>query len=286
MLKKSFRISLVWTVEKLFRYMPKTARELVGNFNAFLAFRLLKARRSTVESNLRIAFPEWSDQEIRETARRCYYFHARSLVNFLNVQENLDCSSLTVQGEENFETLQKKGGIILSGHLGSWESGLCEIADEIPDVWLFADEQSNPYADNVIREARGCRGVRTVTGLMNLRKLIRHLKNGGTVAIASDRRSRNSEYTATFFNRKIECSPILPRLLKHTTCPVVLFSMLRDGSNYQMNFSEMLRPEVRGETQKPEIDELVQEYFHWLEDEIRKSPHQYFWFHKRWKNTS
>ncbi len=286
MIKKTLRISTIWAVVKLFRHMPRNARELIGNFKAFLAFQFFKVRRSTVESNLRLAFPQWSDQKVLETAQRSYYFHARSLVNFLKVQECLDHSSVTVRGEENFETLQEQGGIILSGHLGCWESGLCEIANKIPDLWLFADAQSNPHANDVIQEVRESRGIRTVTDLMSLRKLIRHLEGGGTVAVASDRRSGNSEYTVRFFNQEVQSSPILPLLLKHTHCPVILFSMLRNGSKYRMDFSSKLRPNVQEDADESEVDALIQQYFHWLEDEIRKSPHQYFWFHKRWKNVS
>ena len=61
--------------------------------------------------------------------------------------------------------------------------------------------------------------------------------------------------------------------------PIVFFSITQNKDQYDVDFKKINASNTLN------IDQIIQEYTFELENAIKKSPEQYFWFHKRWKTS-
>jgi KDO2-lipid IV(A) lauroyltransferase len=277
---KKLRIYFVWAVENLLENLPESLRNQMGRFLSFYTYSVHGLRRELVQDNLRRAFPDWSEDEIEHQSEKCYQFYGKYLTNFLDIDTLIDRKEIVVKNRGGLESLQEQGGIVISGHLGNWEAGITILSDWLGEFYIYGDRISNPYAEEILRKHRAERGAKTINGKMAPKKLINRINEGGVVGVASDQRTGSENYEASFFGTNVCVSPILPFLAKNTDCPIIPFSIFEREDQFELRIGDPLR---NGSDDSPEINQLLTDYFTWLESEIRYCPHQYFWFHNRWK---
>src|SRR4051794_11037096 len=93
-----------------------------------LAAKVLKSRDRLGMRNLRNAFPERSEEELRQILDRCWRHFGREMLYYLHVQsmslQEIAARCPLVNAELVDEGLAHgKGVMLLSAHLGGWEVG-------------------------------------------------------------------------------------------------------------------------------------------------------------------
>ena len=172
------------------------------------------------------------------------------------------------------------GGILLTAHIGNWElMGALFSKLSGGKLSVVAKPMKNKKVDaliNSIREGWGIKVIPTGRGV----EILRELKRGRFVGILLDQRPKVKEgVLTTFLGRKTYTNKGAALLSIKSGKPVIpAFCFIEDGK-YRIEVGRPIYPEGRS------VEELTQIYTSEIEKAVRKHPEQWFWFHRRWKNS-
>jgi len=278
---------------------------LLGRLLAKLPYRLLHAlgaalgtlayalgiRRRVVLSNLRLAFPEKADDELRAIARETYRNLGRGVLDFLRIpalpREELE-RLLVRDGWDRFEQAMArgKGVIAATAHFGNFEVlASAHTLQGIPITTV-----SRRMADSRVNDA--WRGARTSTGVEEiivkrgetLRGARRVLEQGKVLGYMIDQNqpARHAIFP-TFFGVPA-ATAATPALLSRRTGAPVVFALswpLGDG-RHRVIIEGPLEPPDTGD-RVADVLAFTQDLNDRLERHVRAHPEHWYWLHRRWK---
>jgi len=120
----------------------------IANVLGRLVFSVLRIRRSVTLDNLRSAFPEKSDSELRRIALGAYRNFGKMALEYMRfpVLDKATVLSLCdVRGEEHMQwAIQNgKGAVMVGGHFGNWELMGAYVAQRvIPSRFLSGSRKT------------------------------------------------------------------------------------------------------------------------------------------------
>jgi KDO2-lipid IV(A) lauroyltransferase len=249
-------------------------------------------RRDTVESNLRLAFPDRSDDWIRETMIGAYEHLGREVAAMMRLSR-LDARAVidrtVVTGWEEFEELRELGrGILLvTGHYGNWEIAAASVAARGIPIAAIVRRQGNRIVDERLQLLRRNLGVETIYQGAAPTSVPRILRANGVVGIVGDQDARRSGVFVPFFGRPASTHRGPALFAMRLGAPVLSCIARRlpgDDIRYEVT-GERVGFEATGELDE-DVRALTAELALRLERQVRIAPEQYFWFHKRWKTKA
>ncbi|MGB2867194.1 MAG: lysophospholipid acyltransferase family protein [Bacteroidota bacterium] len=248
-------------------------------------------RRSVTERNLRNAFPEYSDSQIRAIARGAFRTVGASLVEILWTPRLTKERVRAIVHYKNPEVLKSlydrgKGVVLLSAHFGNWELMGHSIPAHLDVPMLeIVKLQSNPLVDREIDSFRQQLGNNTVPMEHSVREVLKALGEGRIVGMLADQTAPKDSVQVEFFGRQTPTFEGPAAFSLKTGAPIALGFTLRepDGS-FSQEFYEVEAPEIRGDSRE-NIALLTQKHVRLTEEFIRKHPEQWMWMHKRWKHV-
>lgn len=274
------------------RYMARIPRKYIlkiGKLIGCLVYYLDLPHRRIVRRNLAFAYSDWSREQITCISRRIFQNLGITFLEILQLtalsREDI-LKKVRVVGLKNLQFVQqsKKGLIIVSGHLGSWEMGLqytCCILEK-PSLGV-AKKIRFAALNRRIQRLRTRFGLKIVYKKGALPEMRQMLRRGGILALLVDQSRRSEGVEVTFFGHKVTATPAAAFLAIRCKCPVLPIFCVRDAngqitmevnSPLELKRTGDLRSDVQANTQM--ITDAV-------EKAIRKYPEQWFWVHKRWK---
>ena len=261
----------------------------IGKLIGLLIYYLDVPHRRIVRRNLAFAYPEWSLGQIKRISRRTFQNLGTTFLEILHLtalsREDI-LKSVRVVGLENLQHAQqsKKGLIIVSGHLGSWEMGLLYACCILEKPFLgVAKKIRFARLNRHIYHLRTRFGLKIVYKKGALPEMRRTLRRGGILGLLVDQSRRSEGVEVTFFGRKATATPAAAFLAIRCKCPVLPIFCVREANGQltmevkpplELNRTGDLRTDVQTNTQM--ITDVV-------EKAVRKYPDQWFWVHKRWK---
>ena len=276
-------IGCMWLMAQL----PFTAQIRLGRFIGWLSYHLARGRRHVCEVNLRLCFPELSEQEHRHLVRETF---ASNGIGFVEIaiawcgRFDRYRDKVTIHGQENIDAALKQGrGILLLGvHLTCFEIAgfLYSMFGEVNVTYRANDK--NPLFNAFMYNGRR-RLYRGVFERRDIRGAMRCLKENGMLWHAPDQDygAQHSVFVP-FFDIEAATITAASRFARFNGSPVLFFSHYRrpDNSGYDLYFSEEIEGFPSGSEEKDGriINALV-------EEAIRKEPSQYLWLHKRFKTS-
>ena len=116
------------------------------------------------------------------------------------------------------------------------------------------------------------------------RNMINTLLNGDFLLLASDQNARSRGTKILFFGKETSVAKGAGYFHYKTNCPIAIgFCILKKDNSYSFKLRII---DIETERIKENINDLCIEvntkYSALLEEEIKKNPEQYFWFHKKW----
>ena len=205
--------------------------------------------------------------------------------NEQTLRRRIECTGL-----ENFHqsVAHGKGAIFLTGHLGNWELMLRAYRTYTGrSLMVVMAEMRNPQFNRWIIRMREAGGHQLLPSDVPLITIVRHLKQGGLLAILADQDStRGRGIFVDFFGRPAY-TPVGPAHLAYRTrTAIVPVTMLRDADNprrHHFQFHEPIHADPTAEAES-EFTRITQTYTHLLEKHIRFAPAQWVWLHNRWRH--
>ena len=255
---------------------------------AALAFSWGFKKRRTLE-RIRTCFPGKSDAEAAAIAKF-------SLANVLmNAVEMIRAPRLTkkwiarhvVDVEVYARRLQEvldegRGAVIMVPHTGNWYMAAWATAQYGIPLSAIAAKQRNPYVNAWMKRQYGSIDVVERGSASVMRDILGILRAGRGFAILPDLRVPSRDVEVPFLNGTANVSHGGAMFAVATGAPIVVAVMRRVGGKHTFDHLATLRPDPDAKDRKAEACRLTREAMKLLDEAIRKTPEQWFWYNKRW----
>ena len=275
-------VGLLW----LLHWLPLPVLSRCGNALGSLSFHLGRRRRHIVLVNLRLCFPELSEEQRQQLARAHFRVLGRSMLErsllWWASTERLS-RLITVVGDDQLRTLVEAGRpvLMLTPHFVGLDAGGAAIAMRFDCASIYA-VQSNRVFDRLLLRGRQRFGDQLLLSRQEpVRSSVRAMKAGRPLYYLPDMDfGRRDSIFVPFFGVQTATVPGLSRLARLAGATVVpcLTRILPDAAGYLVTVGEPWQDfpsrDVEADTARMNA---------WIEEAIRSMPEQYYWVHRRFK---
>src|SRR5579859_3604950 len=289
-MKEWLAYALAWVVLKAAGAMPRSLARATGVLVARALLAVTPKLRKTAEFNLRLAFPEWSEERRAQTLGGMTRSLGWMAAEFARMpgytRENIE-AVIVLDGHENFLEGQRrgKGVLFLTAHMGAWELSSYAHALYGYPLHYMARPLDNARLDALVNRYRGLSGNKPIFKNESARAMLKTLREAGTVGILADQNTLPEEGAFVDFFGKSACTTTgIARVALHTGAAVVPGYAVWDESlkKYRLRFEPPLELVRTGDAER-DILENTQRFAKLTEEIIRKYPEQWVWVHARWK---
>jgi Kdo2-lipid IVA lauroyltransferase/acyltransferase len=289
-MKEWLEYAAVWLILKMLGALPRPLARAFAASVTSLLFSLQPKLRKTAQFNLRLAFPDWTEQQRKDATRKMVRNLGWMAAEFARLprltKENID-NVVILDGHENFLEGQGRGNgvLYLTGHIGAWELSSFAHALYGYPLHFMARPLDNKRLDALVNEYRCFSGNQPIFKNESARVMLKILKDAGTVGILADQNTLPAEGAFVDFFGKLACTTTgLARVALHTGAAVVPGYAYWDESiqKYRLRFEPPVELIRTGDTER-DVFENTQRFAKVIEEIIRKHPDQWVWIHKRWK---
>ena len=289
-MREWFEYAAVWLVLKTIGALRRPeARGLAASIAGLLFFLRPKLKK-TAEFNLRLAFPEWNDEQRKDVMRKMVRnlgWMAAEFAHFPRLTKANIEKVIILDGHENFLEAQRrgKGVLYLTGHIGAWELSSFAHALYGYPLHYMARPLDNKRLDALVNSYRCASGNQPIFKNESARLMLKILKEAGTIGILADQNTMPEEGVFVDFFGKAACTTSgIARVALHTGAAVVPGYAYWDESirKYRLRFEPPVELVRTGDGER-DVFENTQRFTKVIEEIIRKYPDQWVWVHARWK---
>ncbi len=264
-------------------YCPIRVQLWMAKLLAVLMRPTMKKRRQIAKRNLELCFPNLSDEQRHELLEKNQQTMGMMMIETAMSWWASDAmlqKRVSYEGLEHLEAAVEKGKgvILLTGHFTSMEIGGRLIMLKQPCYVMFR-ELKNPLFNAFMMRARTHHSEGVVMQ-RDPRAMVRALRKNKIVWYAPDQdHGKRQSVFAKFFGVQASTVIATARLAKMSGAAVIPFTPRRDEKgHYTLTLSAPL-------TNFPAGDDIAdaQRINDIIEKEIRQSPEQYLWAHRRFK---
>ncbi len=267
----------------------------ICNLAAWFCCDLLGIRRQVVDENLRHAFPEWTARKRRQVARgmwRHFFLVQCETIKALRVLQPDTWRKYIKFSDDDHQRLEKlladgRGAIFLTCHFGNFEVGGMFGRLGYPPRYAIARPMDNPFLDRYFIRIRESVGQMMLPKLGISGDVVNFLQDGNIVGVLADQYGGPKGCWVDFFNRPASYHKSIALFALTAQVPIVLGSVRRAGKKpmqFVMELHGLFDPR-EPQWQDADIRTITQWYSDRCEKMIRKAPEQYWWLHRRWKDT-
>jgi len=259
---------------------------------AWLFCDVLRIRGAVVDDNLAHAFPEMSAGEraalarrmwehlfllvleVAHTPRKIHHTNWRDYVRLVNEQELIR------------NLFDGRPLLVVTAHLGNFEVGGYVLGILGFPTYAVARLLDNPYLDRFVERFRGVTGQKIIPKSGGYDQIVDVLAGGGVMSFLADQSAGDKGCWVEFFGRPASAHKAIALLaLEHDARVAVSVARRLDRPmRFELIDFATIDPRERSASVAT-IPDLTQWYTARLEELIRQSPEQYWWLHRRWKDT-
>ena len=262
--------------------LPWPVQRSIARALGWFAYYCVPIRRRVTLINLRLCFPEKSEQEIRALARAHYQSLALGLIETCHAwwTDTPDLPPYRLNGREHLSAAQAQGNgvILLTAHFTTLEICGRMMTDQFKIGCLYRDP-NNPVIAAQMRAQRE-RRMAIAVHFDDLKGLIRALRAVNAIWYAPDQGKRTKQTEILpFFGVPAITNTATSKLAEMTKAPVVPYFAKREADySYTLTILPPLEnfPTADAAADAVRINELIAEH-------VREAPDQYLWVHRRFK---
>lgn len=288
-MKNELEYFLFINLGRIFSLVGIKGARIFAKLLALFFYYVLKIRRTTVISNLRTAFPELPEQEIKTIALRNYKSFCLMLVELFFIKnsskekiiEAVDCEDLlNLHSQGRFA----EGGFFLTAHYGNWEIGGISAGLQLNiEMNVLAKPQRNSLFFKWLNDVRESFGNKVIPLGTSVRDVYKAINEKKMVGVVGDQRGPIEGERVKFFGKDTAVFQGTASIALKKKVPIVTALLERQNDyTYKAIIEEIDYSKFQG-TDQEIIHRINQEYMNILERQIRKKPEQWFWMHKIWK---
>jgi Kdo2-lipid IVA lauroyltransferase/acyltransferase len=266
--------------------------QAIARWLAWLFCDVLKIRAGVIDENLVHAFPDLSVTarkrlqmqmwehlfllvlEVAHTPRKIHETNWRDYVELTN--ENHLVRLL----------LENRPLLIVTGHFGNFEVGGYVLGVLGFPTYTVARTLDNIYIDRFLNQFRGRTGQHMIPKNGGADEIERVLSNNGTMTFLADQYAGPKGCWVDFFGRPASAYKAIALLALQYNAVMAVSAATRKHKpmHFHLHNYAMADPQAI-DGNLGTLRELTQWYTTRLEELIRRTPEQYWWLHRRWKDT-
>ena len=292
-------------LNNLFKKLLRHPLEFVGLFFMYCLCRLLPIDKSsalggwlarkggiitgikkTARRNLRVAFPENSEEENNQIIVNVLDTFGRIMAEYPNLHK------IDIYNDQRFEVVgvnyidqirdDGKPAVLFGAHLASWEVAIMAMTQRGLKVTQMYRATNNPYVDRLVNFVQRKIGYEVLTkGSSDSRRLIEIMNHGDHLFMLVDQKM-NRGMSVPFFGREAMTAPAAARLAMKYNCPLLPVQVERlGGFRFRISFHPPMVLESTGDQNK-DIYSTLCRMNKMIEEWVRARPDQWLWVHNRW----
>ncbi len=261
----------------------------LGKYLGRFFFFILRRQRCVALANLDVAFGRTrSLKEKTLIVREVFENLGKNFVevvslskfNKKNIDRYIKC--------ENLEIIKRlireaKGGIVLSAHLGNWELLAHYFAIKGYSVNVIARRIRIELFEKFLHRIRSRNGVKVLYREASAKDVIELLKKNEFVGIMPDQDVESVSGVFVDFFGKPAYTPNGPAILNRlTNSPIIPCFIVRKNFGHEIMVERPIEITVSQDRDR-DILKNTQRYTKTIENQIKRFPTQWVWFHERWK---
>ncbi|MEO0861146.1 MAG: lysophospholipid acyltransferase family protein [Pseudomonadota bacterium] len=271
---------LLRAVLALVSVFPLATRVRIMRVLIRLAVRVLPPVARRADENLKLVYPQMSRPARRALVGRVAQNVGATLTEILfNADYAAGSASLPITGP-GVAILEQAhadgtGAILVSGHFGQWEAVRHALRGRGMEVGALYRPNNNPYYEPIFRQAIEVAGTPIIPkSAAGNRQLLRHLKQGGILALLMDQYVQDGE--ALDFMGHAACTSLsAAELALRYDLPLIPVFGTRRGHSVEVELETPIPPGT------PHA--MMQAFNLRLAARVQADPDQWYWFHRRWR---
>lgn len=272
--------------------IPMETGQRLATTLAWLFADVLRVRGKVVEENLCHAVPEMSEPQRQRLVRGMWQHlfllvlevaHAPRKIHETNWRKFVRLRDIAPLVEQ---LLSPRPTLIVTAHYGNFEVGGYLLGILGFPTYAIARSLDNPYLNRFINRFRGATGQYIIPKNGGYDQVLAVMAHGGILSLLADQYAGRKGCWVEFFGRPASAHKAIALLALENNATVAAVYARRLGRpmQFEMCCTAMVDPaaadfELRG------ITPLTQWYTSRIEDFVRECPEQYWWIHRRWKDT-
>ena len=251
------------------RLNPRQLRVCGQILGAILYIGLPYLRRITYR-NLRLVYPRWPLERVHGFARRVFRHFGMTLI----------------EGAHHITAATAKGQslILISAHLGSWETALqvYPLVFKRP-LLCVAKLLGFGRVDRLMIHSRTRFGNMMIPKKRAFDKLLQCLRRGGSVGLMMDLNRQKQAVDVRFMGHRASASLGAAMLAMRSKSPVFFATCIRAPSG---RLKMQITPAIemrRTSDLRADLQENTQRITATIEEAVCRHPEQWFWMQKRWE---
>jgi len=282
---------LVYPFIWLFSILPFSVLYFISDGIYYILYYIIGYRKEIVRHNLKLAFPEKSNQELTIISKK-FYRHFIDI--FIEMIKSFTISEKEIVKRFKFTNIEildnlvskNRSLILLGSHYANWEwiFNLNLFLKQVNGYAVYK-KLKNPFFNKTARESRERYNTTLITTKAITELIAHNTKNNiqSIYGFLSDQspKSKKAHHWSTFLGRKVPVITGSEMLAKKHNLAVVSFTVKKIKRGfYEATFN------LLAENPNDYKDyEITDSYLKELEQVIYKQPEFYFWTHKRFKHV-
>ncbi len=268
----------------LIHFLPFRIIVAIGNVIGLLLYHLAVERRRVGTINLKLCFPDMSDEARKELLRNHFKMFGRGLIErsilWWSSAERIS-SLIRVEGVEHFEALKDKPAILLTPHFVGMDVGGQWIAQKIDTVCMYANQKSVYLTELLLKKRARFRNQHLYSRQQGLRPILKGMRAGMPFIYPPDQDQGVKDGAfIPFFGVPAATMTSVPRIAQMTDAKILpsITHLLPGGAGYVLTFYPPW-------DNYPSGDDIAdaRRMNEFIEQRVLEMPEQYFWLHKRFK---
>jgi KDO2-lipid IV(A) lauroyltransferase len=265
--------------------LPLRLLYLLSDLFFFILYYLLDYRKKIVLDNLKHAFPEKSDNELKRIRRKFYRSFCDQWIETLKLL-TISEKELNKRLTANWELLHQlyaegRNTYIMLGHFFNWEWG--NVAMQYNNEQQFAGVYlplANEAFDKLMMRARTRGGGWMIS--MKAKKGMQKLEGTShIVGLIADQNPSNLKAVTwlPFMNRKAPFFKGTEQMARRAKGAVVFLGIKKIKRGYYHMNMELCTKDAS----EAEAGDITKAYVNFMEQQLRAQPENWLWTHRRWK---
>jgi len=253
-----------------------------------LAYYVMASRRRVALDNItRALADEIGHKECQRMVSEVFRNTGRSLIDLARTGEVYRHSPERLFVSGDIDQMRRvhdegKGGLLVSGHFGSFELWGVWIAIQGFPANFLTGIQSNLRINDLINGYRSELGVGVIPADQSAREVMRALRRNEFVAMLPDQHSP-AGIAVDFFGRPAATARGAAVFSIRSGAPILPMMLRRERyDRHVVMAGEAIYPPGDGDLES-KVRQMTMAYTAFFENCIRKYPEQWLWTHRRWK---
>ncbi|MFT3846501.1 MAG: lipid A biosynthesis acyltransferase [Lacibacter sp.] len=278
---------IIYGFLKLLSFLPLPVLYLLSDFVYFMLVYVFKYRKAVVLGNLKIAFPEKTDNERIKIMKDFYHNFCDTFIEMIKML-SWSKEEILKRFKGNPELMNQWKGKeqsiqLITGHYFNWEManlGFSAVFN-IPFVVVYMPVKNKPV-NEVIKKLRSKNGTVLIPATDFKNQLREILKKQYILVLVGDQNPGipKKAYWTNFFTKPAPFVKGPEKGAKQNNTILVYTDFYKIKRGYYQFDLELVTTNP-GEFKEGELTKILVKK---VEESIRKRPANYLWSHRRWKH--